>query len=424
MGKAKRVSKATDVHVSLDVFDYSNNKLCNLFDSGTNAEGQAYEIVWTKELGGWKQITFRLPYSCGPDNNFRWDYIKNEYLLRLKYGNIVDWYIIHEPRRTKNGRGISNEVTCSHRSSILKTKNLYMSFESGSGSGVLADEINGVGPIDELLEQALMNTGWELGEVDTLYEKDGETEKIRSFSSGGKEGAYKLVTDICALFGAYPEFIGDTQKVNIHAENNTNPQIELMIGRDLDSIDVSYNSEDIITRLYVEGDYGQDKYVGIDDVNPTGLNYLLNFDYYREIGLFTNVHEQAYEAYMTDITEKTAAVRTAYTNLLNGQNTLTDLWGVFTYVLFILDDGEVTRTLTGVSGKRTITNEDVTINPEDELYIYKSDGTERKVTVGDNGVVFAGDDAYAIKYITPSVGQAGVKQTAIDAAKARRDTAQ
>lgn len=49
----------------------------------------------------------------------------------------------------------------------------------------------------------------------------------------------------------------------------------------------------IVTRLYVEGEYGDHGYVGIDDVNPTGLPYLMNFDYFRQLGLFTAEHEQA-----------------------------------------------------------------------------------------------------------------------------------
>lgn len=48
---------------------------------------------------------------------------------------------------------------------------------------------------------------------------------------------------------------------------------EMTMGRDIESLAVEYNSEDIITRLYVEGEYGEDGYVGIDDVNPTGLTY-------------------------------------------------------------------------------------------------------------------------------------------------------
>ena len=441
MGKAKRTNKSTDVHVMLDIFDYQGKKVCGLFDSGTNMEGQAYDIVWTRERGGWKEISFKLPFLIHKEANYRWDYIKNEFLLRLKYGSLTDWYIIHEPKKKKNGQGILNEVTCSHRSSILKTKNLYLSFESGSSSGITADEINGVGTIRELLEQVMANTGWTLsdnGDIDSLYEtgteeSDSPVVKIRSFSSNGKEGAYKLITEICALFGAYPEFDGDAQTLTIWSEKHAQPQIELMIGRDLDSLEVDYNSEDIITRLYVEGDYGQDQYVGIDDVeaNESHLSYILNFDYYREVGLFTEDHEAAYTRYMQDITEKTAAVKAKYAQVIEAQSSLDTLWGVFTYVLYKLENGVITKTYTGVSGKYVMKDEYVAFNQGDVIRIYKPDPGDaskvivREVTLAEAGApTFASDETFALKCISPTVGQAGSKETGIDAAIAIRDEAQ
>lgn len=59
------------------------------------------------------------------------------------------------------------------------------------------------------------------------------------------------------------------------------------------AIDRKEDASDVVTRLYVEGEYGDNGYVGIDDVNPTGLPFLLNFDYYRELGVFTEEHEEA-----------------------------------------------------------------------------------------------------------------------------------
>ena len=69
--------------------------------------------------------------------------------------------------------------------------------------------------------------------------------------------------------------------------------MELNFGKNLDSIDRKEDASNIVTRLYVEGEYGDHGYVGIDDVNPTGLPFLLNFDYFRQLGLFTAEHEQA-----------------------------------------------------------------------------------------------------------------------------------
>ena len=132
---------------------------------------------------------------------------------------------------------------------------------------------NGIGTIRYLMEQILKGTGWTLGICDTFYEKDGKTEKVRSLASEGKAGAYKLITDVCNLFVAYPVFNGEDKTVDILSMNNKGAQFEMTMGRDITSLAVEFNSDDIITRLYVEGEYGDDGYVGIDDVNPTGLSY-------------------------------------------------------------------------------------------------------------------------------------------------------
>lgn len=92
----------------------------------------------------------------------------------------MDWFIIHSPKKTKDSRSIQGTVECSHISSILKTKNLYMTFN---------DE-NGIGTLPYLMEQILKGTGWTLGACDTMLERDGETEKVRTLTSEGKEGAY------------------------------------------------------------------------------------------------------------------------------------------------------------------------------------------------------------------------------------------
>lgn len=150
--------------VSLSVYNYNRKKLCDLYDSRVQAQGQAYDIIYREELNGWKEISFSLPRG-----SFRWDYIRSEYLLRLKIGTAIDWFIIHTPKKTKNSKAITQQVTCSHLSSILKTKNLYLAF----------DEENGIGTAEYLLEQILANTGWTIGKCDTFYERDG-------FSDGGE----------------------------------------------------------------------------------------------------------------------------------------------------------------------------------------------------------------------------------------------
>ena len=178
---------------------------------------------------------------------------------------------------------MSATITCQHVCSLLSKKNLFLTF----------DDTNGIGTAHYLLEQALANTGWTLKYCETFYEADGVTEKIRSLKSENKRGAYLLISDICKLFSARPIYDGDEKSVSIVSLNRYDSMMELNFGKNLDSIDRKEDASNIVTRLYVEGEYGDHGYVGIDDVNPTGLPYLLNFDYFRQLGIFTAEHEQA-----------------------------------------------------------------------------------------------------------------------------------
>lgn len=199
---------------SISVYDYSGVKLCDMYDSSVESDGQAYDITLRLELNGWKELDFSLPKLVNGDYNFRWDYVKSEYKVRLKMGDTEDWYIIQGPTSKHDGRSISNTVSCGHVSSNLKTKNLYM---------VLDDE-NGIGTIQYLIDKVLTGTEWTLGEYDTMLERDGVTEKIRSVKSDGKDGSYKLITTICDLFNAYPVFDGANKTVSVYALNSKKPR--------------------------------------------------------------------------------------------------------------------------------------------------------------------------------------------------------
>lgn len=272
-------------HIALDIFDYANKKLCCLYDSDIEAEGQAHDIQYTDTIEGKRELKFTLPFSIHNRRNYRWDFIKPEYLVRLLIGETKDWFILDVPTRKKDSRAITESITCSHLSTILKTKNLYMVF----------DDTNGIGTMPELMQRVLKGTTWTFDEAnsDTFLERDGVTVKIRSLSSGGKDGAYKLISDLCTLFDAYPIFNADARTVTCKSLNNKGAMQEMYIGKDLNALTVKQDSSSIITRLYVEGQYTDDAFVSIDKVHPNGLSYILNFDYYKELGLFTDAHQAA-----------------------------------------------------------------------------------------------------------------------------------
>ena len=320
----------------------------------------------------------------------------------MKINDKADWFIIHSPKKQKNRKTISNSVTCSHLSSILKTKNLYMTF----------DDENGIGTLPYLMEQVLKATGWTLGSCDTLYERDGKTEKVRSLKSDGKAGAYQLITDICNLFNTYPVFDGDAKTVSIYALNNKGRLYEMTMGKDIESLTVTYNSDDIITRLYVEGEYSDDGYVGIDDVNPTGLTYLMNFDYYKEIGLFTDDHQEALDLYYSEMKKAIDVIRSVAGDINTKENNLNKLWGQINYVIYPVSNGAITKKIIG----GTVTAEQLEITEGNEIVIIPSDKKYRTVTAGANGSLsLTTDDLYAIKFISKPSAEIGAKEVAIEA---------
>lgn len=389
-------------HISLSVYDQDGLKMCDLYDNDSQAQGQAYGINLTEELKtGWKEISFTLPYMVEKDENFRWSFIRNEYLLRLRWGDQTDWFLLQTPSKKKNGRVITNTVKCGHVAAMLKTKNLYL----------VLDDTNGIGTINYLISKVLENTTWALGECDTFYERDGSAEKVRSISSDGKKGSYQLIQDVCNLFNAYPTFNGDTKTVDIHALDDKLPLTEMYVGKNLNSLTTEMNSNNIVTRLYVEGEYGDNGYVGIDEYN-NGLPFLMNFDYYRQVGLFKARHETALANYTNQITEVRGNITELMNDIIEKEDELNVLWGQIPYVLLCLNSGAVTKTYYGGN----ILEEQKAIVAGDELLVMPSVGDYRSYVVPESGATsFAPSDIYAVKFVVLPNGKVGARQVSAEA---------
>ena len=317
-------------------------------------------------------------------------------MVRLIHGDEIDWFIIQTPTRKKDGKSVSAEVVCNHVSELLKTKNIYLTF----------DDTNGIGTISYLAEQALHGTGWTLGTVDVFLEKDGVTEKVRSLNSSGKSGAYELITKICNLFEAVPIFHGDSRTVDLRAANNRMQEWEFVVGKNLKTLSTKFDSSDIVTRLYVEGEYGDYGYVGIDDVNPTGLSYLMNFDYYKDIGLFTQRHQDALDDYLTNVLDAATNVRTIMARLNTIANRLNNAWGQIKYVVYRLENGAVASYVLGGGA----TDEDAELKSTDSIVIIQANDKYRQGAPNFNTT-----DQAAVKYVTPASASIGAKEVSVSA---------
>lgn len=259
----------------IDLFDFKGNKLCSLYDSSSDVSGQAYDVFISESRNGWRELSFNLPSVIEDENgecdNYRLNYLKADYRIRIIDDNGVDWFIVSEPRITHSNFTKQVNVVAGHISQILKVKNFGLEFSD--------DEGNNIGTADQLLATILDGTGWTPGLVDTFYEKDGVSIKVRSLKAPAKTGAFGLIASMCNLFDAKPIYHGDSKTVDIvplnpfsdpngGVPNVANDKvIELHYGQNLRNISRTLNAENITTKLYAYGSYGDDVsgYCGIDE---------------------------------------------------------------------------------------------------------------------------------------------------------------
>lgn len=428
-----------DVHYNISVYDYKRNKLCDLYDSQNDLIGQAFDIHHEEPIDGIDFLDFSIPYKIrindipseldwqyflpmdwqnvkekykwgdGEDVqrqevNFRWAYLKNEYIIRLTKDNKYYWFVAQRPQKSKSGNGIIGTLHCESIAGLLRTKNIYKIF----------DDTNGIGTINYLLGQVLSGTEWTIGEIDPMLEKDGVTEKVRSITSGGKEGSLALITRICNIFRARPIYDTDKLTLSVKLLKNRDQIIGVSVGNNLQALSVNYDSKDICTRMYVEGEYGEDGYVGIDDVNPTGLNYLMDFSYYKSIGVFTDEHQQAYDTYITNISSIVQQISENQRQMTEVENSINIRIGQCVLAEFMTEQGFTTPAYTygdpGPSQRR--------LDVGDPVYVLNSDKTYRQEIIATTPEALIQSGDYAIvKFSLPSAGTIGGKESQIAAKK-------
>ena len=253
----------------LDLYDYSGNKICPIYDNYTPVLGEAVNVYIQDERNGWRELYFDMPTVIqseeGNLENFRIDLLKAEYLIEATETKGKDWFFISEPKIVHNALNKSLSITAPHVSQWLKYKNLGMEFSDNEG--------NNIGTAEELLRTILEGTGWKVGSVYPFAEKDGST-KYRSLKASAKTGAFKLITSMCELFDARPVFHGDTREIDIVPLNpfsevapgevptyaKENGVIELNYGSSLKNVTRVINTDNIVTKLYAYGAYGDKTY--------------------------------------------------------------------------------------------------------------------------------------------------------------------
>lgn len=340
-------------------------------------------------------------YKVDGEKNFRWDYVRGEYLIRFIDGDEIDWYIIQEPQGTKNST-VTKTITCPHISTLLKNKNIYLEF----------DDENGIGTLPELAAKILAGTGWTVGRCDVFVERGSQIEKVRSLKDNSHAGAYSLVSKMCGLFNAYPRYNGNTKTVDFFALDLNNKEWEFVVGNNLDSMTVKHDTSSIVTRLYVEGEYGDFGYVGIEnaEANTSKLNCIMNFDYYRDLGLFTADHQTAVLNYMSDAKNTKEQISSYQASLNTYIDQAVQLIGSAPCIIYRLNSGSITGT------KYQINSPTDEPGPGDEVIGVVGYSSYETTTWQSSGS-YPSRFTHIIWFQTPPLGSIGVKQAAITAAE-------
>lgn len=236
----------------------------------------------------------------------------------------IGWFQITECNEVGTGVTLSKEVTAlsfeNHLSSRYYTDFGSMGQETDETGGLdLYYLYNPLDPNHSILNIVLEKLpAWSIGYVDSRI-----TTEARTVSEDSIDG-YSLLTSVCSeTYDCI--FIFDTFDLTINAYSIDN------IG-ELTDLYFSYHNVvreikkdisigDIKTVLYVQGgEYGSDN-LGISEINPSGSNYIYNFDYFKprmseQLRAKLDEYEQVYE-------EK-KKIYQEY--LISGENSLSSLY--------------------------------------------------------------------------------------------------
>ena len=292
--------------LQIDVCDYTNKIVCPIYSNQTDVSGQATEVFINYERNGWKELTFKLPTRIyteeGEEENFRLRYIVADYRIRVVTDYETDWFLITKDSIRHEAFSKNVQVTAGHISRLLKNRSLDLEFSD--------DEGNNVGTAKELVETILEGTGWKVGKVADFYEDDGTTIKIRSLNAPTKTGAFRLIEQVCELFEAKPVYRAEDENgeksvdilpmnpfselepgeipdaVYPGAEENQkylvdSKVIELHYDRYIKNLERTTDTENISTRLYGYGSYGDyiTKYCSIQTAEHNEYIFTVDQDY-------------------------------------------------------------------------------------------------------------------------------------------------
>lgn len=224
---------------------------------------EKYGHTLALKLANINELTFSIPHFIEENGqhvrNPHVDLIKERMLIRATMGAYKEWFVVDSIEENADDSEVFN-VTAFSLAYELKGKRV---------SGYEVENANAT----EILTNLLTGSIWKIGTIDAMFNG-----MFRSFESGDDSNILDCVIQLAETFGALLEWNTNTKKISLKnaAENGKFKGMTVNYGRFLKSVNRSRTTDEMVTRLYVEGNEG----LSIHSVNPTGQAYIEDFSWF------------------------------------------------------------------------------------------------------------------------------------------------
>ncbi|PHA62855.1 phage tail spike protein [Bacillus wiedmannii] len=220
------------------VLDQSQNALAVLENS--------FDIELDQEVNGVDEIVFSLPFT-----DKKKDFVKNENLIQM----FDTLYIIREVVMKKGSSIPSIEVYAE-----------ALWYDLQFSDPLTVTEWEGVSA-HQVLSDVLRGTGWSVGTVEINSRR---TLRL----SEETDNSLKAISSARSLFGGNLKFNTVTKKVDLLQETTQHSGASIVYRKNMQEIEASYETRNLVTRLYVYGKNG----LTIEAAN-NGEKYIENYSY-------------------------------------------------------------------------------------------------------------------------------------------------
>ncbi|MDR6779332.1 phage minor structural protein [Paenibacillus peoriae] len=245
---------------------------------------EAYNDKKTIKINEVSTLELTIPFSMDVNHrklrNKNIDKIFERYLIKVVEGPNIEWFIIKEIIDESTDEYDAKTVRCDSLSAELKDKAIKIYEVQAYHAKQVMDDL-------------LANTIWNIGTIDVDFQVTYRTFSFNSTS------VLDAIYSVAETYNAIVRFDTDKRTIDLikPEEFGVNRGLTFSYNKYLKTMNITSDVKDIVTRLKA---FGQDD-MGIQNVNPTGQNYIEDFTYWiypfkRDVN--RNVIQSSY--YMSD----------------------------------------------------------------------------------------------------------------------------